>query len=301
MNFSDRLAETIRKKGAPLCVGLDPRWENIPLAIRKKHGPRTPEGEAAAYGEFCQEALELVVPFVGVVKPQSAFFENCGPEGMKVLQSLLGHARALGLITILDNKRNDIASTGQAYAEAVFGRELDGKKYAAWPADAMTINPYLGADAVEPFLDSARKADGGIFLLVRTSNPGARLFQDLDCSGKPLYFRVAEAVAKWNEGHIGACGLGDAGMVVGATYPSEAAELRQAFPHVWFLVPGFGAQGGGVEEVRPAFRADGLGAIVNSSRGILFPTKPEDVNWKQAVVEAARSAASQLGSLLKGQ
>lgn len=299
MNFSDKLAENIKLKNTPLCVGLDPRWESLPQSIRKKFADATPEAVAEAYLEFCSEVLEIVAPLVAVVKPQSAFFENCGPKGMEALRKILQHARSLGLITILDNKRGDIASTATAYAEAVFGGRVGTHEYASWPADSMTINPYLGFDAVEPFLNAARKVKGGIFLLVRTSNPGAKLFQDLESSGKPLYHHVAKALAKWNEGHLGSCGLGDAGAVVGATFPQEAAALRAEFPQVWFLVPGFGAQGGGLDEVRPSFRADGLGAIVNSSRGITFPTSPEDLDWKSSVRKAALNSAQALGTLLK--
>jgi orotidine-5'-phosphate decarboxylase len=299
MNFSDRLAEKIILKKTPLCVGLDPRWESLPKAIRSKFADATPEAVAEAYLEFCSEVLEIVAPLVPVVKPQSAFFENCGPKGMEVLRKLLQKARSLGLITIMDNKRGDIASTATAYAEAVFGGHVGSHEYASWPADSMTVNPYLGFDAVEPFLKAARKVNGGIFLLVRTSNPGAKLFQDLESSGKPLYHHVARALSKWNEGHIGECGLGDAGAVVGATFPQEAAALRAEFPQMWFLVPGFGAQGGGLDEVRPSFREDGLGAIVNSSRGVTFPTSPDDPDWKSSVRKAALQSAQALGSLLK--
>ncbi len=299
MNFSDKLAENIKLKKTPLCVGLDPRWESLPQSIRKKFADGTPEAVADAYFEFCSEVLEIVAPIVAVVKPQSAFFENCGPKGMEALRKILQLARSLGLITILDNKRGDIASTATAYAEAAFGGRVGTKDYASWPADSMTINPYLGFDAVEPFLNAARKVNGGIFLLVRTSNPGAKLFQDLESSGKPLYHHVAKALATWNEGHLGACGLGDAGAVVGATFPQEAAALRAEFPQIWFLVPGFGAQGGGLDEVRPSFRPDGLGAIVNSSRGITFPTSPDDLDWKSSVRKAALNSAQALGSLLK--
>lgn len=299
MHFADRLAQSIRQKQSPLCVGLDPRWDSLPLEIRQRHSRQGMEGVARAFEEFCLEVLELVAPLVAVVKPQSAFFEQCGPSGMQALRKVLLRARELGLITILDNKRGDISTTATAYAEAVFGTRVGEDRYTGWPADSMTINPYLGQDAIEPFLKAARAQSGGIFLLVRTSNPGARLFQDLICDGKPVFHHVAAALAGWNAGHLGECGFGDAGAVVGATYPEEAAALRREFPQLWFLVPGYGAQGGGVEEVRPAFRADGLGAIVNSSRGVLFPTHPDDADWKLAILEAAKKSARALGTLLK--
>ncbi len=258
-HFADRLTQACRERGNALCVGLDPRWEQLPLEFRGAGEP-TPVARAAAFQEFCLRVLEIVAPLVTVVKPQSAFFEACGPAGMSALQSILKRASDLGLFTILDSKRNDIASTAEAYADAVFGAD------AVWPADAMTINPYLGRDAVEPFLASARRAQGGIFVLVRTSNKGATLFQDLACAGKPLYEHVAGAVGAWAGENVGQCGLGDVGAVVGATHPAELARIRELLPNVLFLVPGYGAQGGSARDTAASFRADGTGAIVNSSR-----------------------------------
>jgi orotidine-5'-phosphate decarboxylase len=283
-HFADRLASAVRAKGTALCVGLDPRWESLPQSIRKSHSD-TPDGIAAAYEVFCLQVLAIVAPLVGVVKPQSAFFEACGPAGMTALQRVLQRAKALGLITILDAKRGDIASTAAAYADAAFR---------AFDADALTVNPYLGRDAVEPFIAAARRDVRGLFVLVRTSNPGAGLFQDLQCDGRPVYQHVAAAVSAWNGEHLGACGFGDVGAVVGATHPAELELLREQLPAVWFLVPGYGAQGGTVADVRSAFRADGLGAIVNSSRGVTFPFAPEDVNWQAAIELATRKAAAEL-------
>src|SRR5262245_15060361 len=208
-HFADRLNQAIHAKQTPLCVGLDPRWESLPEAIRRRHG-LTLSGKARAYDEFCLRVLDIVAPLVPVVKPQSAFFEACGPEGMAVQQRLLRRARDLGLVTILDNKRNDIASTAAAYAEAAF---------TVWDADALTINPYLGRDAVEPFLERARKTGRGVFVLVRTSNPGAGQFQDLVCDGEPVYMHVGRAVQSWAVENLGLCGYGDVGAVAGATHP----------------------------------------------------------------------------------
>jgi orotidine-5'-phosphate decarboxylase len=294
-SFSDRLAEAVRAKG-PLCVGLDPRWESLPKSIREAVRDAEPE-ERAALGvfDFGRKVLELVRPFAGVVKPQAAFFELLGPNGMEMLQLLLREAALLGFVTILDAKRGDIASTATAYADAAFdGCAIDGQTFPVWDADALTINPYLGRDAVEPFLTAAKKAECGVFVLVRTSNPGAGLFQDLVCDGKPLYRHVADEVAKWNAPTLGACGLGDVGAVVGATHPRELAELRAAMPDVWLLVPGYGAQGGTAADVKAAYRPDGLGAIVNSSRGVTFPFHPDDPDWESKVVEAAKRAAAEL-------
>jgi orotidine-5'-phosphate decarboxylase len=274
--FADRLNDLIRRRGTSLCVGLDPRWESLPSALRQRFD-NNPEGHAAAYEVFCARVLDLVGGRVPVIKPQMAFFEACGPTGFAVLQRLNARAREMGALVLLDGKRNDIASTASAYADAAF---------AAWGGDALTVNPYLGRDAVEPFVSAARKVAGGVFVLVRTSNPGAGLFQDLLCNGRPLYRHVGERVAEWSRENLGGDGLGDVGAVVGATYPAELAELRAALPEVIFLVPGYGAQGGTADDVRAAFRADGLGAIVNSSRGILFPFRPDDPQWERRIIAA---------------
>jgi orotidine-5'-phosphate decarboxylase len=283
-HFADRLTEACRAKKTALCVGLDPRYESLPAEIRRRH---TPERKALAYEEFCLRVLEIVAPLVALVKPQVAFFEACGAEGYVVLERLMNRSRQLGLLTILDAKRNDIASTATAYAEAAFE---------VWKADALTINPYLGQDAIDPFVQTARKNGAGVFVLVRTSNPGAGLFQDLSVSseGETLYARVGQVVAAKSRESLGRCGLGDVGAVVGATYPSEAAALRKVMPEVIFLVPGFGAQGGTAADVRPSFREDRSGAIVNSSRGILFPGPADASDWESRIEKATRDAIANL-------
>ncbi len=297
-HFADRLAAAIRAKGNPACVGLDPRWESLPDEVRARHCGQTLEAVAAAYEEFCGRVLDVAAPLVPAVKPQSAFFEACGPAGFAAQGRLLAKARKLGLIVLLDAKRNDIASTAAAYADAAFtGFRAGERTLPVWQADALTVNPYLGRDAVEPFLESARKVSAGVFVLVRTSNPGAGLFQDLKVQGepaRPLYQHVGAAVAGWARENLGRCGLGDVGAVVGATYPAEMAALRQAMPEVVFLVPGYGTQGGTADTAAPAFRPDGLGAVVSSSRGVLFPFKPSDAAWEAKVEAAVRTAVKDL-------
>ena len=294
-HFADRLTAACRAKGTPLCVGLDPRYSSLPDEIRHRHDDGTLVGVARAFEAFCLRVLDIVAPLVPVVKPQSAFFEMCGPEGLAVLQRLLRRARDLGLVTILDGKRNDIASTAEAYADAAFaGVTLQGVIHPVWDADALTVNPYLGRDAVEPFLESARKSGRGVFVLVRTSNPGAGQFQDLRCEGRPVYLHVAEAVGSWTRENLGRCGFGDVGAVVGATHPGELAVIRRALPEALFLVPGYGAQGGTARDTAPAFRQDGLGAVINSSRGILFPFNPTDDQWEQAIETATRKTIADL-------
>jgi orotidine-5'-phosphate decarboxylase len=284
--FAERLADAVRRQG-PLCVGIDPRWESLPKSIRDKQADVPLEDRLGfAFLEFGWKVLELVRPFSGVIKPQAAFFEQAGPVGLGMLRALLAEARLQGFITILDAKRGDIASTADAYAAAAFGP--------VWNADSLTINPYLGRDAVEPFLSAAKAAERGVFVLVRTSNPGAGLFQDLRCDGKPLYRHVADEVVKWNASTVGSCGLGDVGAVVGATHPRELAELRAAMPNVWLLVPGYDAQGATADDVKAAYLPSGLGAVVNSSRGVTFPFHPDDPQWQSKIVEAAKKAAADL-------
>lgn len=294
-HFADRLIAALRAKGNAVCVGLDPRWDALPNELRDRHHGDTLEGAAAAFEEFCGRVIDVVAPLVAVVKPQSAFFEACGPAGLVALQRVLRHARARGLLTILDSKRNDIASTAAAYADAAFdGVILNGRRHAVWDADALTVNPYLGRDAVEPFLASARRAARGVFVLVRTSNAGAGQFQDLPCADRPLFQHVAAAVGAWTRENLGQCGFGDVGAVVGATHPAELQAVRQLLPDVFLLIPGFGAQGAGAAETAPGFRADGLGALVNSSRGIMAAFTPASPTWEAAIETATRATIQTL-------
>jgi orotidine-5'-phosphate decarboxylase len=274
-SFSDRLAAATRAKHTALCVGLDPRFDLLPRSLRERYKSEPP----GAVEEFCLRVLDIIAPVAQIVKPQSAFFEALGTAGIYVLQHVMQRGKELGLIRILDAKRGDIASTAEAYATFAFDQ---------FDADALTVNPYLGRDAVEPFIARARQDGRGLFVLVRTSNPGAGLFQDLNCNGKPLYQHVAAAVKEWNAGR------GDVGAVIGATHPSELKKLRELLPDEWFLIPGYGAQGGTAADIRCGFRADGLGAIVNSSRGVTFPFQPDDPNWESAIEKAARAAANEL-------
>ncbi len=295
-HFADYLAAMVRAKKTALCVGLDPRWESLPAEIRGAYGCQTLEDVAAAFQDFCCEVIRLVAGIVPVVKPNSAFFEVAGPAGMEALRRVINVAKSHGLVVILDAKRGDIASTATAYAEAAFGGgTFEGRTLPVFDADALTINPYLGSDAVEPFIIQARRHGRGIFVLVRTSNPGANLFQDLECRHRmTVCEHVCDEVSQWSSSNIGTCGFGDVGAVVGATNPQEIINLRERAPDVIFLVPGYGAQGGTVADVRAALRPDGLGAVVNSSRGITFPFKPNDPDWRQQIIAAAALSAREL-------
>lgn len=294
--FADRLASAVRRAGNPVLVGIDPRAESLPAGLRPPAGA-SPEAIAAAYVEFSRGVLDVVAPLVGVVKPQAAFFEELGPAGMQALAAVMAHARSLGLLVVLDGKRNDIGTTAAAYAAGYLG----AAPASPWGADALTVSPYLGDDSLTPFVETACKRDAGLFVLVKTSNPGGKRFQDLDCGGRPLYRHVAEYVEGLAAETVGECGYGAVGAVVGATYPQQLAELREAMPHAWLLVPGYGAQGGAAEDVKAAFDEQGLGAIVNNSRGIIFahaaPAYREkfgDARWQSAVEAATLDMIAQL-------
>lgn len=291
--FSDRLHAAIVAKKTPAMVGLDPRVDQLPAELKPANND--PAAIAQAYTKFCAGVIEAVAPVVGVVKPQAAFFEQLGPTGMAALAEVVSLARDAGLLVVLDGKRNDIGSTAAAYADGYLGRQ------SAWGADALTISPYLGEDSLTPFVETANQRQAGLFVLVRTSNAGAGMFQDLIANDQPTYEHVAQRVEALSAQHVGQCGLGSVGAVVGATWPKQMVDLRALMPHVWFLVPGFGAQGGSAADTAGAFRDDGTGAVVNSSRGVIFAYRREpyqakfgDANWKDAVHAAAIDMVAQL-------
>ncbi|MEX2309621.1 MAG: orotidine-5'-phosphate decarboxylase [Pirellulales bacterium] len=292
--FIDRLAAAVAERQTPLLVGLDPRWANLPREFRTE--PASMAEQAAAYEGFCCGVIDVVAPLVSAVKPQAAFFEELGPAGMVALADVIAYARNQGLLVILDGKRNDIGSTAEAYARGWLGRDKS-----PWGADALTVSPYLGDDSLTPFVATARERDAGIFVLVKTSNPGGAVWQDLDAGGGRLHQLVGSHVEQLATQTLGACGYGAVGAVVGATYPEQLIELRQLMPHTWFLVPGFGSQGGTAADVAGAFDSRGLGAIVNSSRGIIFAHEREDYaqrfppdDWRRAVEAATIEAIEQL-------
>jgi orotidine-5'-phosphate decarboxylase len=231
-----------------------------------------------------------------VVKPQSAFYEVCGPPGVEALRKTTERAREMGLICILDAKRNDIASTAAAYAEAY----LDDGPMAC---DAITVNPYLGCDGITPFLEKARPRGKGLFALVKTSNKSSAEVQDVRLdSGKLLYEHVGDLVGQWGSDNVGACGYGDVGAVVGATFPEELAVLRRRLPRTWFLIPGYGRQGGAAADVVSGFDTEGLGAVVNSSSGIIFAGegRPQG-DYAAAAGDAAREMRDAIESALEAR
>lgn len=302
MHFADSLMTAIRRAGNPVCVGIDPRPEDLPDGFLDGF-PEDRPGVARALEEFGRAVVDVVASKVPAVKFQAAFYEAYGPEGVAALHSTAAHARVSGLIVLMDGKRNDIGSTAEAYARAYLGKVPVGDRFEpSWDVDAMTVNPYLGVDGVSPFIKVAAREGKGLFVLVRTSNASAREFQDLVADGRPVYRHVAERLAGWAAPYRGESGYSPVGAVVGATYPAELAELREALPGVPFLVPGYGTQGGSASDVAPAFDAYGLGALINSSRGITFAyRKPSAVarfgdDWRAAVAQAVRDMVDDLAA-----
>ncbi len=297
-HFTDRLVKAIQSKGTSLIVGLDPRLQRLPASLRDSIHEHDWRKIADSFKRFCTEVINVVAPLVPAVKPQSAFFEQLGPLGMVALAEVIDHAKDAGLMVILDGKRNDIGSTAVAYAQAYLGQ----RPSCAWSCDALTVNPYLGDDSLLPMLEHAVAAGSGLFALVKTSNPGSRTFQELPLDdGRRLY----QAIAQWIESQAakttGQFGYGILGAVIGATHPEHLAELRQSMPHTFFLLPGFGAQGGQAADVKAAFDETGLGAVVNSSRKIIFAYEDRQyansADWQSAVESATCDAISQLAAV----
>ena len=297
MNFADRLAAAVKRTNSVTCVGLDPRKAQLPAPLRDSVTSDAPDAWAAAYTQFCKEIIDVVKDIVPCVKPQAAFFEQLGPAGMVALGEVIRYAGDSGLMVITDGKRNDIGSTATAYAQAYLG----AGNSSPWGSDSLTVSPYLGRDSLEPFVDVCDSRDAGVFVLVKTSNPGGGLLQDRVADGQSVYQRVAELLTELNSSRQGEHGYGPVGAVVGATYPEQLAEMRAAMPHSWILVPGFGAQGGGAADVQGGFDKNGLGAVVNSSRHIIFAHAREefvqkygDARWQDAVRAATQDMNAQL-------
>ncbi|MDR1210567.1 MAG: orotidine-5'-phosphate decarboxylase [Clostridiales bacterium] len=277
----DRLIEKIRGTGNPSVIGLDPRTEHIPPALFKY------QGEAEAILEFNRAIIDAVADIAPAVKPQIAMYERLGAAGLAAYARTIEYARAAGLIVVGDIKRGDVAATAAAYAAAHIA---DGAPFAA---DFVTVNPYMGFDAVSPFLAAAESNGRGVFALVKTSNPRSGDIQDITtATGEPLYERVGRLVSEWGADRLGEFGYSSVGAVVGATYPEQGKALRGIMPRAFILVPGYGAQGAAAADLRGFFNADGMGAIVNSSRGITAAwLSPKYRELRDDFAAAARRAA----------
>lgn len=282
MNFVEKLVEAQRSKGSIAVLGVDPQLDS-------RAAPGVPAGYDLA--RFCCEIVEACAPFVVAVKPQLAFFEARGLDGMRALSEVLKLARSLDLVTIADAKRGDIGTTSAAYAEAFLS---DGD----FGCDAVTVNPYLGSDAIAPFVAKVRTGRG-LFVLVKTSNPSSGEFQDRSAPDRPLWESVAERVHGWGSDFIGAHDLSPVGAVVGATYPEHARRAREIMSNAIILVPGYGAQGASAADAVAAARADGLGAIVNASRSLMYAfQKKPGMSPGAAAAEAAASMRLELNAAL---
>ncbi|MBS5065246.1 MAG: orotidine-5'-phosphate decarboxylase [Hungatella hathewayi] len=273
-----QLIEKIQKTKAPICVGLDPMLSYIPEHIVKKsfhEFGETLEGAADAIWQFNKEIVDHTFDLIPSVKPQIAMYEQFGLEGLAVYQKTVKYCQEKGLVVIGDIKRGDIGSTSAAYATGHIGHvQVGSSSFAGFGTEFITVNPYFGTDGVKPFVDVCNKEDRGLFILVKTSNPSSGEFQDKLIDGRPLYELVAEKVVEW--GSMSMDGVySNVGAVVGATYPEMSRILRKLMPNTYFLVPGYGAQGGTAEDLKYCFNEDGLGAIVNSSRGIIAAYKQE--------------------------
>jgi orotidine-5'-phosphate decarboxylase len=303
VHFADRLIEAVRLAKNPVLVGIDPRPEDLPPGFLEKFPGDHRAAVAGALRAFGDAVVDVVAARVPAVKFQAAFYEAYGPEGLSALHATAAHAKSRGLIVLIDGKRNDIGSTAEAYAQAYLGRVPVGERWEpAWDSDALTVNPYLGSDGVAPFVRMASAEGRGVFVLVRTSNASAGEVQDLVADGRPIYRHVAEHLARWAAPERGASGYSLVGAVVGATYPEQLAELRAALPGILFLVPGYGAQGGTAVDVAAAFDSDGLGAIVNSSRGLTFAYQKPALrarfgnDWQRAIDEAVSDMIADLAA-----
>ncbi|MDR3552675.1 MAG: orotidine-5'-phosphate decarboxylase [Clostridia bacterium] len=290
----DRLIEKITALQNPTVVGLDPSPERIPAFLRdaayERYG-ETPEGAAEAVLAFNKGIIDALYDIVPAVKPQCAFYERLGWQGMRALHETIRYARAKGMFVIADGKRNDIGSTMKAYAEAWLGAVCTGgAPYEPFGADALTVGGYLGRDGIAPLLDACKDFDKGIFVLVKTSNPSSGELQDVMTGDGPVYRRMGLLCEQWGACLPGRYGYSAVGAVVGATYPSQLTELRALLPHTFLLVPGYGAQGGSAADAAKAFDQNGLGAIVNSSRAILYAYEKEGCSGRDYAAAARREA-----------
>ncbi len=304
----DRLQEMIRKKKNPTVAGLDPRLDYIPRhlvdAAYAEYGP-TLRGAAEAYRLFCRGLIDALRDVVPAVKPQSAYFEALGSAGIAVLEELCAYAREQGLYVIMDAKRGDIGTTCEAYAAAYLGRiSVDGQSYAPFDCDSVTVNGYLGTDALKPFTALCRERDKSIFLLVKTSNPSSRELQDLIAGDRLVHTVVADLAMRLTDKEqlVGSSGWSAIGAVVGATHPQDLKALREKYPKLFFLVPGYGAQGGRARDVQYAFDRFGHGAIVNSSRGIMCAWKKtggDGTDYQEAARNEAIRMRDDIGAYVR--
>lgn len=286
----NKLVAGIIAKQSPIVVGLDPRIEQIPAEVKDKYFKaygQTLEAVKHSFIEFNRGIIDAVADLVPAVKPQIAFYEKYGIEGLIAYKDACDYAKSKGLHVIADIKRGDIGSTSKAYSDAYLGlTDINGTKVSAFFSDSVTVNPYLGDDCLKEFVEDIKTYDKGMWVLVKTSNKSSKQIQNLTVEGETIYKKVGDLVNAWSQQTIDTCGYSPIGAVVGATFPEEADLLRKVMPNSFFLVPGYGAQGARGKDIVNCFNKDGLGAIVNSSRGIIFAYQKSDKDYKTAAREA---------------
>ena len=283
-NIIDQLIEKIKIMKNPTVIGLDPRYEMLPKCVKDKY-PKTLEGVGQAIIEYNKALIDAIYDIIPAIKPQIAFYEMYGIPGMQAFKVTCEYAKQKGMFVIADIKRGDIGSTAQGYSNAYLGKtKIEENEQSLYDIDFVTVNPYMGTDCVKPFIDDCKKYNKGLFILVKTSNPSSGELQDVKLeNGEEVYTRVAKYVEKWGEELRGEYNYSSISAVVGATYPEQLKQLRQIAPHTYFLIPGYGAQGGKAEDIALGFDENGLGGIVNASRSLMCAYKSE--MWKDKFEE----------------
>ena len=291
MNAIDRLIDKIKQTNNPTVMGLDPRFDMLPKCVTDKYD-KTLEGVSKAILEYNKALIDETCDIIPAVKPQIAFYEMFGIPGLEAFKETCKYAKEKGMIVIADIKRGDIGSTAQGYSNAFLGKTKIGDlEESIFDVDFVTVNPYMGTDCIKPFVEDCKKYDKGIFILVKTSNPSSGELQDLKLeNGKEVYMQVAELVEKWGADLIGKYGYSGVAAVVGATYPEQLEQIRSKAPHTYFLIPGYGAQGGKAEDIALGFDKYGLGGIVNASRSLMCAYKSEI--WKNQFTEEEYAKAT---------
>ena len=300
----DRLIDKMIEKQNPTVAGLDPKLDYVPASVKEacfvaQYG-KTLEGAAEALLRFNKAIIDQIYDIVPAIKPQAAYYEMYGWQGVRALAETIAYAQEKGMFVITDGKRNDIGTTMEAYAAAHLGStDVSGEQLDAFGADALTVNGYLGSDGIRPLMDICRKKDKGIFVLVKTSNPSSGELQDLLLeNGATVYEQMGRMCEQWGESLVGRYGYSGVGAVVGATYPEQLKEMREKAPHTFFLVPGYGAQGGGAQDAKNAFDSNGLGAIINSSRGIMCAWKKQGLTEEDFAAAARQEALRMKADIL---
>ena len=296
--ITDKLIDGIIATQNPTCVGLDTLFDYLPDDM--KAGAKTFEDVAERVLEFNKNLIDNICDIVPSVKVQIAYYEMYGVAGMQAYYETLKYAAQKGLVVIADAKRNDIGSTASCYAKAFLGdTQVNDNAFSAFPSDYVTVNGYLGSDGIVPFVEQCEKNDKGIFVLVKTSNPSGAEIQNMKLeNGQYMYEYVGGLVEKWGKSTVGKYGYSAVGAVVGATHPTEAARLREILPHTFFLIPGYGAQGGNAEMLKSCFAASGLGGVVNNSRGILCAYKKNGGTYTEAARAACIAMQKDLSSTI---